>query len=204
MLSFKKIIILPFRIIRYFIYEFFSVYSQVFTDRQQLIHFLRIQLYILFATSTFSFFAISLANLKGIFIVYLMGLGIVVGFFAYFFLNFFSDKGVDFLWGFSGEPSVDELAQPYYRKVELALREERYETALLLLEKVLELDSKQLNAWLKIAQIYHHKLQDYSKALKAYRKILNIIGWEEQDNLYYIEAKKGISQIMKMFSPEKD
>jgi len=203
MRSFREIISLPFRIAKFLIFEFYSTYYAVFTDPHQLAYFLKIQLYILFATSLIGLFATSLGNLKGIFAVYLIGVGIIAGFFAYFFFHLFSDKGVDFLWGFMGEPGIDELAQPYFHKVELALREERYETALLLLEKVLELDPKQLDALIKIAQIYHHHLEDYPKALNTYKRILNIIGWEEQSNFYYIEAKEGISEIMKMFNPKE-
>jgi len=201
MLSFRKIISLPYRIAKFFIYELYSTYYEVFNDPHQLAYFLRIQLYILFATSLIGLFATSLGNLKVIFVVYLIGLGIIVGFFTYFFLHLSSDKGIDVLWGFGGEPGIDELAKPYFDKVEFALREERYETALLLLEKVLELDPKQLDALMKIAQIYHHHLDNYPKALNTYKKVLNIIGWEEQSNFYYIEAKKGIVEIMKLFNP---
>lgn len=199
MLNFREIIFLPYRIVKSFISEFYSVYYDVFKDRHQLANFLKFQLYILFATSVIALFATSLGNLKAIFAVYLIGAGIIAGFFAYFFFHLFGDKGIDYLWGFKGEPGIDELAQPYFHKVEFALREERYETALLLLEKVLELDPKQLKALMKIAQIYHHHLEDYPKALNTYKRIINILGWEEQSNFFYIEAKKGIGEIMKMF-----
>jgi tetratricopeptide (TPR) repeat protein len=200
---FIKIISLPFKIALFFFREFYSIYYDVFTDSHHFFQFLRIQIFILFGTSLIGVFAISLGNLKKIFIVYILGLGIVVGIFAYFFLTLFADKGVDVLWGLAREPTTEELARPYFDKAELALREERYETAILLLERVLELDPKQLKALMKIAKIYHHQKEGYQKALNIYKKILNIIGWEEQDSYYYIEAKKGINEIIKMFNRDK-
>ncbi len=203
MTTFHKIISLLYKIVLFFIREFYSIYYDAFTDSHQFLQFLRIQIFILFATSLIGVFAVSLGNLKKNFIVYIIGIGIVFGIFAYFFLTLFADKGVDVLWGFTGEPTIEELAKPYFHKVELALSEERYETAILLLKKVLELDPKQLNALMKMAQIYHYQMEEYQKALNIYKKILNIIGLEEQDNFYFIEAKKGINEIIKMFNSNK-
>jgi tetratricopeptide (TPR) repeat protein len=203
MTTFHKIISLPYKIALFFIREFYSIYYDAFTDSHQFLQFLRIQIFILLGTSLIGVFAVSLGNLKKIFIVYIIGIGIVFGIFAYFFLTLFTDKGVDVLWGFTGEPTIEELAQPYFHKVELALREERYEAAILLLKKVLELDPKQLNALTKMAQIYHYQMEEYQKALNIYKKILNIIGWDEEDNFYFIEAKKGINEIIKMFNSNK-
>ncbi|MEO6324526.1 MAG: hypothetical protein ABIT01_20040 [Thermoanaerobaculia bacterium] len=91
----------------------------------------------------------------------------------------------------------DEVAL-YKRRADVALREERYNDALVFLAKILRLNPYDLQARMLVAQIYHHGLLEPTKALLTYEKIVASAGYDES-NSYCVIARDGIRELTAAF-----
>jgi tetratricopeptide (TPR) repeat protein len=173
----------------------------LFPTRDKVYKYLSFQALITTFAVMISFIIFAFTNFSVFFLLLLFSFPI--GFLLFLLIEFFSEQGINLALGFSSAPDTRSLLSPYYDKVKLALREERYEIALAFLERIIEISPKELPAHLETARIYHHKLKNYARALERYRKILNIVGWDEKPNAFYIEAKKGIAGITKVLAGEQ-
>ena len=91
----------------------------------------------------------------------------------------------------------DEVAL-YRRRADLALREERYNDALVFLAKILRLNPYDLQARMLVAQVYHYGLNEPTKALLTYEKIVASAGYDES-NSYCVIARDGIRELTAVF-----
>lgn len=87
----------------------------------------------------------------------------------------------------------DEIAL-YRRRAEMALREERWNDALVFLAKILRLNPYDLAARMSVATTYHRGLQEPTKAILTYEKVIAAGGYDES-NPWCVSAREGIREL---------
>jgi tetratricopeptide (TPR) repeat protein len=88
-----------------------------------------------------------------------------------------------------------EEAQLYYRRACLAASEERYDVAMVFAGKALNLDSRHLPARLLVAQIQDRGLHDTEAAIRAYKKVIALAGYESA-NPYCAAARDALDRLV--------
>jgi tetratricopeptide (TPR) repeat protein len=96
-------------------------------------------------------------------------------------------------------PKNNELITLYRLRYKMALEERKYDTALIFLNKILELDPLNAEAKLCKGEIYHRCLQDYAKAIEQYNKVLRITN-DKQSESIHLRARTAMAEIMEMLS----
>jgi len=96
------------------------------------------------------------------------------------------------------DPRNQELIALYRLRYRMALEEEKYDTAMIFLNKILELDPVNLEAKFCKGEIYHRCLGDYSRAIEQYNKVIRLSA-DENDSVR-LRAKAGMAEIMEMLS----
>jgi len=95
------------------------------------------------------------------------------------------------------DPKNNELITLYRLRYKMAMEEEKYDTAMIFLNKILELDPMNLDAKLCKGDIYHRCLGDYPSAIEQYNKVIRMSA--EDDNVR-TRARAAMSEIMEMLS----
>jgi tetratricopeptide (TPR) repeat protein len=96
------------------------------------------------------------------------------------------------------DPKNDELITLYRLRYRMAMEEEKYDTALIFLNKILELDPRNLDAKLCKADIYHRCLGDYDSAIEQYNKVIRLSG--EGQEAARTRARAAMSEILELLS----
>jgi tetratricopeptide (TPR) repeat protein len=96
------------------------------------------------------------------------------------------------------EVTLDEETALYRLRAEVAMREERFHDALVFLAKILRLDPYDLNARLEVAETYHHALNEPTKALLTYEKVIAAANYDES-NTCCVKARQGIRELTTVF-----
>jgi tetratricopeptide (TPR) repeat protein len=96
-------------------------------------------------------------------------------------------------------PKNEELVALYRLRFKMAMEEEKYDTAIIFLNKILEVDPMNLEAKLHKAEVYHRGLRDYGRAIEHYNKVIRLsqFGCSEAIQL---RASAAMSEIMEMLS----
>ncbi len=97
------------------------------------------------------------------------------------------------------DPKNSELISLYRLRYKMALEEGKYDTALIFLNKILELDPVNVDAKFSKAEIYHRCLNDYASAIDQYNKITRLTA-SRQDEPSHSKARAAMSEIMEMLS----
>lgn len=97
------------------------------------------------------------------------------------------------------DPNNSELISLYRLRYRMALEEKKYDTAMIFLNKILELDSGDIEAKLCKGEIYHHCLHDYPKAIEHYNKVIRLTA-HQQDQPSHLRARAAMSEIMELLS----
>lgn len=97
------------------------------------------------------------------------------------------------------EPKNQELISLYRLRYRIALEEERYDTAMIFLNKILELDPMNVEAKLSKGEIYHRCLGDYPKAIEQYSRVIRLTS-DRQGDAVHVRARAGMSEIMELLS----
>jgi tetratricopeptide (TPR) repeat protein len=95
------------------------------------------------------------------------------------------------------DPRNNELIALYRLRYRMAMEEEKYDTAMIFLNKILELDPLNLEAKFCKGEIYHRCLGDYSSAIEHYNKVIRLSG---NDEVIHTRARAGMAEIMEMLS----
>src|SRR5215212_3327264 len=95
------------------------------------------------------------------------------------------------------DPKDNELITLYRLRYKMAMEEEKYDTAMIFLNKILELDPSNLDAKLCKGHIYHRCLGDYSSAIDQYNKVIRLSG---DDETVRTRARAAMSEIMELLS----
>ena len=72
------------------------------------------------------------------------------------------------------DPRNNELITLYRLRYRMAMEEEKYDTAMIFLNKILELDPMNLEAKLCKGDIYHRCLGEYDRAIEQYNKVIRL------------------------------
>lgn len=97
------------------------------------------------------------------------------------------------------DPRNDELITLYRLRYRMALDEEKYDTAMIFLNKILELDPMNLEAKLSKGEVYHRCLGDYSLAIEHYNKVIRLSASAGNEAIC-TRARAGMAEIMEMLS----
>jgi tetratricopeptide (TPR) repeat protein len=97
------------------------------------------------------------------------------------------------------DPKQNELISLYRLRFKMALEEQKVDTALIFLNKILELDPTDVEAKLCKGEIYHRCLHDYSKAIDLYNKVLRLTNDKPTDTLHR-RARAAMAEIMELLS----
>jgi len=88
-----------------------------------------------------------------------------------------------------------EEAQLYFRRACLAASEERYDVAMVFVGKALNLDVAHLPTRLLLAQIYDRGLHDIESAIRGYKKVIALSGYESS-NPYCAAAREALDLLV--------
>src|SRR5436305_15146497 len=97
------------------------------------------------------------------------------------------------------DPKKDELIALYRLRYRIALEESRFDTAMIFLNKILELDPVNVEAKLCKGEIYHRCLQDYPAAIEQYNKVIRLTAGRAEEPVL-LRARAGMAEIMEMLS----
>jgi tetratricopeptide (TPR) repeat protein len=96
------------------------------------------------------------------------------------------------------DPRTNELISLYRLRYRIALEEQRYDTAIIFLNKILEIDPMNVDAKLCKGEIYQ-RLADYPKAIEQYNKVIRLTSGRKNEPVH-LKARAAMSEIMEMLS----
>jgi len=96
------------------------------------------------------------------------------------------------------DPKQNELVTLYRLRYKLAMDEEKYDAAMIFLNKILELEPMNVEAKLCKGEIYH-RLNDYTRAVEQYNKVLRLTN-DRQSETVHLRARAAMSEIMELLS----
>lgn len=97
------------------------------------------------------------------------------------------------------DPKNNELITLYRLRYRMAMEEEKYDTAMIFLNKILELDPLNLEAKLCKGDIYHRCLGDYPRAIELYNKVIRLSA-DDGNEVVRSKAQAAMSEIMELLS----
>ena len=97
------------------------------------------------------------------------------------------------------DPRKAELIALYRLRYKMAMEERKYDTALIFLNKIIELDPVNLEAKLCKGEVYHRCLKDYSQAINQYNNVIRLSAASD-DEPSRDKAREAMSEIMEMLS----
>ena len=106
---------------------------------------------------------------------------------------------LEYLPGAFIDPRRNELIALYRLRYKMAMEEAKFDTALIFLNKIIELDPHNLDAKLCKGQVYHRCLKDYSQAISQYNNVIRLSA-DTDDEPTREKAREAMSEIMEMLS----
>lgn len=97
------------------------------------------------------------------------------------------------------DPKDHELIALYRLRYKMAMEEQKYDTAMIFLNKILELDPMNLEAKFCKGDIYHRCLRDYPAAIEQYNKVIRLSAKGADDSVH-TRARAAMSEIMELLS----
>ena len=97
------------------------------------------------------------------------------------------------------DPRNNELISLYRLRYKMAMEEQKHDTAMIFLNKILELDPMNVEAKLCMGEIYHRCLGDYPKAIEQYNKVIRLTN-DRQSETVHVRARTAMAEIMEMLS----
>jgi tetratricopeptide (TPR) repeat protein len=97
------------------------------------------------------------------------------------------------------DPKQNELVTLYRLRYKIAMEEQKYDTAMIFLNKILELEPMNVEAKLCKGEIYHRCLNDYTKAIEQYNKVLRLTN-DRQSETVHVRARAAMAEIMELLS----
>jgi tetratricopeptide (TPR) repeat protein len=97
------------------------------------------------------------------------------------------------------DPKQDELISLYRLRYRMAMDEKKFDTAMIFLNKIIELDPVNVEAKLCKGEIYHRCLQDYPAAIEQYNKVIRLTAGHG-DQAVLLRARAGMAEIMELLS----
>jgi len=98
------------------------------------------------------------------------------------------------------QPGSEDLIALYRLRYRMALEEKKYDSAMIFLNKILEVDPLNAEAKLSKAEIYHRHLGDYTRAVEQYNKVIRISVQDKRSNELRTQARSSLTEIMELLS----
>ncbi len=96
-------------------------------------------------------------------------------------------------------PSPQDLISLYRLRYRMALEEEKYDAALIFLNKILEVDPMNSEAKLCVAELYHRHLGDLGRAVEQYNKVIRLTAGSPADRIHQ-RARTSLTEILELLS----
>ena len=106
---------------------------------------------------------------------------------------------LEYLPGAFIDPRRSELIALYRLRYKMAMDEGKFDTALIFLNKIIELDPGNVEAKLCKGEVYHRGLKDYTQAIEQYNKVIRLTVRREEEPIRD-KAREAMSEIMEMLS----
>jgi tetratricopeptide (TPR) repeat protein len=113
--------------------------------------------------------------------------------------NRFIDTLLTYLPGAWIDPRTAELIALYRLRYKMAMEERKFDTALIFLNKIIELDPANVEAKLCKGEVYYRCLKDYPQAIEQYNKVIRLTVRREEEPIRD-KAREAMSEIMEMLS----
>jgi tetratricopeptide (TPR) repeat protein len=97
------------------------------------------------------------------------------------------------------QPSEIELIKLYRMRYHMALEEKKYDTALIFLNKILEVDPMNAEAKFSKGEIFHRHLHDYTRAVEQYNKVIRLTAAAEETEINS-RARASMAEILELLS----
>ncbi|MGZ4809545.1 MAG: tetratricopeptide repeat protein [Thermoanaerobaculia bacterium] len=97
------------------------------------------------------------------------------------------------------DPKDSELITLYRLRYRMAMEEGKYDTAMIFLNKILEVDPLNVEAKLCKGEVYHRCLRDYPNAIEQYNKVIRLTANDEDDTIHS-RARAAMSEILELLS----
>jgi tetratricopeptide (TPR) repeat protein len=97
------------------------------------------------------------------------------------------------------DPKHNELIPLYRLRYKMAMEEQKFDTAIIFLNKITELSPTDLEAKLAKAEIYHRHLRDYARAIEHYNKIIKLSNGNDNEAIHR-RARAAMAEIMELLS----
>ena len=97
------------------------------------------------------------------------------------------------------DPKQNELVTLYRLRYKMAMEEQKFDTAMIFLNKILELEPMNVEAKLCKGEIYHRCLNDYPKAIEQYNKVIRLTS-DQQSEQVHVRARAAMAEIMELLS----
>ena len=94
------------------------------------------------------------------------------------------------------DPRRAELIALYRLRYNMAMEEAKYDTALIFLNKIIDLDPGNAEAKLCRADVYHRCLKDYGQAMVQYNTVIKLT----EDGPTREKARAAMSEILELLS----
>jgi tetratricopeptide (TPR) repeat protein len=95
-------------------------------------------------------------------------------------------------------PSVHELVSLYRLRYKMALEEQKFDTALIFLNKIVEVDPLNLEAKFCMGELYHHYIRDYARAVEQYNKVIRLTA--NRRSPLHDRARRSLNDLMALLS----
>lgn len=99
--------------------------------------------------------------------------------------------------GAFSDPTRQELVSLYKLRYRMAMDEEKFDAALVFLNKIIEVDPKNYEAKWRIGQIHHLHTREYSRAIEHYNRVIRLAPAEDPARA---QAKSSLSELIEMVS----
>jgi tetratricopeptide (TPR) repeat protein len=97
------------------------------------------------------------------------------------------------------DPKDSELITLYRLRYRMAMDEGKFDTAMIFLNKILEVDPANLEAKLCKGEVYHRCLRDYTRAVEQYNKVIRLTA-DGKDETIHSRARAAMSEILELLS----
>lgn len=94
-------------------------------------------------------------------------------------------------------PSEEELISLYQLRYRMAMDEKKYDIALVFLNKILEVQPKNLDARLRKGEIYHLHTRDVAQAIDQYKKVIRMA---PPGDACRDQARSSLAELIEMVS----
>jgi tetratricopeptide (TPR) repeat protein len=96
------------------------------------------------------------------------------------------------------QPSQQDLVALYKLRYRIALDEGKFDSALIFLDKILEVEPANVEARLLKGELYHRHIRDYGRAVDTYSRLIRMT--TERDREISSRARAGLSELMELLS----